>query len=59
MSHILSIDQGTSSSRAIVFDAALRVVSVAQAEFPQHFPQPGWVEHDPGDLWATVAASAR
>ena len=59
MSHILSIDQGTSSSRAIVFDAALRVVSVAQAEFPQHFPQPGWVEHDPGDLWATVAATAR
>ena len=59
MTHILAIDQGTTSSRAILFDAALRVVSVAQEEFPQHFPHSGWVEHDPADLWATVAATAR
>ncbi|MFT3689163.1 glycerol kinase GlpK [Paenirhodobacter sp.] len=59
MDHILAIDQGTTSSRAILFDAALRPVSVAQEEFPQHYPRPGWVEHDPGDLWATVAATGR
>lgn len=59
MTHILSIDQGTTSSRAIVFDAALRPVASAQEEFPQHFPASGWVEHDPSDLWATVAATAR
>jgi len=59
MTHILAIDQGTTSSRAILFDAALRVVATAQEEFPQHYPQPGWVEHDPSDLWSTVAATAR
>jgi glycerol kinase len=59
MTHILAIDQGTTSSRAIVFDAALRVVAVAQEEFPQHFPGSGWVEHDPADLWSTVAGTAR
>jgi len=59
MSHILAIDQGTTSSRAILFDAGLRPVASAQEEFAQHFPQPGWVEHDPSDLWATVAATAR
>jgi glycerol kinase len=57
--HILAIDQGTTSSRAIVFDAALRVVAVAQEEFAQHYPSPGWVEHNPADLWATVAGTAR
>ncbi|MFW5684108.1 MAG: FGGY family carbohydrate kinase, partial [Spirochaetota bacterium] len=46
MSHILAIDQGTTSSRAIVFDADLRVRAVAQEEFPQHYPASGWVEHD-------------
>ena len=59
MTHILAIDQGTTSSRAIVFDSALRVVAVAQEEFPQHYPAPGWVEHDPSDLWSTVAGTAR
>ena len=59
MGHILAIDQGTTSSRAIVFDASLRVVASAQEEFPQHFPQSGWVEHDPSDLWAAVAATTR
>lgn len=59
MTHILAIDQGTTSSRAILFDDRLRVVSQAQEEFTQHFPRSGWVEHDPSDLWATVAATAR
>ena len=57
--HILAIDQGTTSSRAIIFDAALRVKATAQEEFPQHFPASGWVEHDPSDLWSTVAGTAR
>jgi glycerol kinase len=59
MPHILAIDQGTTSSRAILFDAALRPVATAQEEFPQHYPQPGWVQHDPSDLWASTAATAR
>lgn len=52
-SYILALDQGTTSSRAIVFDHAGSIVSVAQKEFPQHFPQPGWVEHDPEDIWSS------
>ena len=56
-SHIVAIDQGTTSSRAIVFDAALNPVASAQKEFPQHYPRPGWVEHDPEDLWATTVAT--
>jgi len=59
MRHILAIDQGTTSSRAIIFDDGLRVKAVAQEEFPQHYPQSGWVEHDPSDLWSTVAGTAR
>ena len=59
MTHILAIDQGTTSSRAIIFDAALRVVATAQEEFPQVYPASGWVEHDPSDLWSTVAGTAR
>ena len=59
MPHILAIDQGTTSSRAILFDAALRPVAQAQEEFPQAYPRPGWVEHDPADLWSTVAGTAR
>lgn len=51
---ILAIDQGTTSSRAIVFDAELRVRAVAQREFPQHYPASGWVEHDPADIWRTT-----
>jgi glycerol kinase len=53
--HILAIDQGTTSTRAIVFDASGRPVASAQKELPQIFPQPGWVEHDPEEIWlATV-----
>jgi len=59
VTHVLAIDQGTTSSRAILFDAGLRPVAVAQEEFAQHYPRPGWVEHDPSDLWSTVAGTAR
>jgi glycerol kinase len=58
---ILSLDQGTTSSRAIVFDHAGQIVSLAQKEFRQIFPQPGWVEHDATEIWSTqlgVAAEA-
>lgn len=54
MTHILAIDQGTTSSRAIVFDGDIRPVTSAQLEFEQHFPQSGWVEHDPADIWVTT-----
>ncbi|HTI00954.1 MAG TPA: glycerol kinase GlpK [Acidisoma sp.] len=57
--HILVIDQGTTSTRAIVFDAAMRPVASAQEEFPQIFPHPGWVEHNPETLWATTLGTAR
>ena len=57
--HVLAIDQGTTSSRAIVFDRKLRIVAVAQKEFTQHFPHPGWVEHDPEEIWSTVVATSR
>jgi glycerol kinase len=57
--HILAIDQGTTSTRAIVFDAAAQPVATAQAEFPQHYPAPGWVEHDPEDIWRDTLATAR
>src|SRR5574344_3140415 len=53
---ILALDQGTRSSRAIVFDQAGNIRSVAQKEFTQHFPQPGWVEHNPMDIWSSEAA---
>jgi glycerol kinase len=55
-SHVLAIDQGTTSSRAVVFDAAARAVGVAAQEFAQHFPRPGWVEHDADVIWRSVAA---
>lgn len=58
MSLILSLDQGTTSSRAIVFDEHGEVRAFSQAEFPQHFPQPGWVEHDPEDLWRSQYEAA-
>ena len=58
-SHVLAIDQGTTSSRAIVFDTAARPVAVAQREFPQHYPHSGWVEHDPEDIWRDVLAVSR
>ena len=53
MTHILALDQGTTSSRALLFDRAGTVVASAQREFRQIFPQPGWVEHDPTEIWAT------
>ena len=56
---ILVIDQGTTSTRSIVFGPDMAPLAQAQREFPQHYPQPGWVEHDPEDLWFTVLATAR
>ncbi len=55
MSYVLALDQGTTSSRAIVFDQRGRIVAVAQKEFRQIFPKPGWVEHDPAEIWSTQA----
>ncbi len=57
--YILSIDQGTTSSRAIVFDTATRILAVAQQEYPQLYPRNGWVEHDPEAIWTTTLATAR
>ncbi len=57
--YILAVDQGTTSSRAILFDAALSIAGQAQEEFPQHYPASGWVEHDPEDLWRTTVATMR
>lgn len=54
--YILALDQGTSSSRAIVFDHEGRICATAQKEFPQHFPKPGWVEHAPKDIWSSEAS---
>lgn len=54
--YILAIDQGTTSSRAILFDHEMHIASMAQKEFQQIFPQPGWVEHDPMEIWASQAA---
>lgn len=54
--YILAIDQGTSSSRAIIFDHKAGIRSVAQKEFTQHFPRPGWVEHDPMEIWSSEAS---
>ncbi len=59
MTYIMAIDQGTTSSRAILFDANMQIRATSQEEFPQHFPDSGWVEHDPSDLWSTTAGSAR
>lgn len=61
MKYVLALDQGTTSSRAIVFDHAGQIKSIAQKEFRQIFPQPGWVEHDPNEIWSSqigVAAEA-
>jgi len=59
MTHILAIDQGTTSTRAILFDGDLRPVTSAQQEFAQHFPRSGWVEHDANEIWDSVLATAR
>jgi glycerol kinase len=57
--HLIALDQGTTSTRAIVFDARLAPVATAQQEFRQIFPAPGWVEHDPEDIWGTSVATVR
>ena len=57
--YVLALDQGTTSSRALLFDEQGRVVASDQHEFAQHFPQPGWVEHDPEDIWGSQLAAAR
>ena len=59
MTYLLALDQGTSSSRSIVFDAHGHIVAQAQQELPQIYPQPGWVEHDPMLIWRTQLATAR
>ncbi len=59
MRHVLALDQGTTSSRALVVAADGRVVGRGQREFAQHFPQPGWVEHDPEEIWTSMLESAR
>src|SRR2546430_5578394 len=58
MKFILALDQGTTSSRAIVFDQSGSIVSVAQKEFPQIFPTPGWLEHNPRHIWSSQAGVA-
>ena len=59
MTYILAIDQGTTSSRGIIFDGNMKIVATAQQEFDQHFPKSGWVEHVADDLWQTTVATAR
>src|SRR5689334_17053238 len=57
--YVLALDQGTTSSRAILFDLHGQPAGIAQEEYPQHFPQPGWVEHDPLDIWSSQLRVAR
>src|SRR5215471_872999 len=57
--HVLAIDQGTTSTRAAVFDADGRPVAAAQKELPQIFPRPGWVEHDPEEIWSATLEVCR
>ena len=59
MKYILALDQGTTSSRSIIFDRAGRIKAVAQKEFPQIFPKPGWVEHNPEAIWKTQLSTAK
>ncbi|TIO38488.1 MAG: glycerol kinase, partial [Mesorhizobium sp.] len=56
---VLAIDQGTTSTRAIVFDSEMKVAGTGQQEFTQHYPASGWVEHDPEDIWASVLATVK
>ena len=57
--HVLVVDQGTTSTRSIIFGPGAALVAMAQEEFPQIFPQGGWVEHDPELLWRTTLSTAR
>ena len=59
MSFILAIDQGTTSSRSIIFDKNLKIIGSAQEEYTQHFPQSGWVEHNPKDLLETTIGTCK
>src|SRR5262247_4101802 len=59
MTYLMALDQGTTSSRAILFDGSGAIIALAQREFKQHYPQPGWVEHDPDDLFRTQRDCAR
>ncbi len=59
MSFVLAIDQGTTSSRAMVFRSDISIAAVAQQEFPQHFPASGWVEHEPEDIWTSTIITCR
>ena len=59
MTYILALDQGTTSSRSIVFDARGNIVAIAQQEIQQIYPQPGWVEHKPLEIWSSQLATAR
>ncbi|MET0445538.1 MAG: FGGY family carbohydrate kinase, partial [Pseudorhodoplanes sp.] len=59
MSFVMAIDQGTTSSRAMIFAADLSIAAIAQQEFPQHFPASGWVEHEPEDIWSSTLAVCR
>lgn len=59
MPYILAIDQGTTSSRAFIINERLDVISTAQQEFPQYYPHPGWVEHNPEEIWDTVTSTIR
>src|SRR5687768_38100 len=56
--HILALDQGTTSSRAVVFGHEGHAIAASQREFPQHYPRPGWVEHDPLAIWASQWSTA-
>ena len=58
-SYLMALDQGTTSSRCIIFDKEGNIASVAQKEFQQYYPQPGWVEHDPLEIWSTQMGVAR
>ena len=59
MAYLLALDQGTTSSRAAVFDTRGGLVAIAQQEFTQHYPRPGWVEHDPEQIWQSQLDTAR
>ena len=54
MKYILSLDQGTTGSRAVVYKRSGKIVTSAYQEFPQYFPRPGWVEHDPDEIWRSL-----
>lgn len=55
--YIMSLDQGTTSSRALIFDENSNIISLAQKDFTQIYPQPGWVEHDPKEIWSSQIAT--